>query len=138
MPAVYLTPSERHDLLDYYRRAANPGVRLRAHILLLLDAGHPWATISAVLFCSVSTVSRWKRRFEAEGVDAVLGRPRGRQRSGIHVWAALVVRWVLTAAPADFRFTRSRWSCEAVGRLDATPRHTLREAQASQQALEVA
>jgi transposase len=108
-----LTPAERRDLLDYYRRSAEPEVRLRAHILLLLDAGHPWATIGAVLFCSSSTISRWKRQFEKEGVTAVFGRPRGRRRSGVHVWAVLVVRWVLTLSPAEFRFARSRWSCEA-------------------------
>lgn len=101
------------DLLDHYRRAADPDVRLRAHILLLLADGHPWATISAVLFCSASTISRWKRRFGREGVDAVLGRPRGRRRSGVHIWASLVVRWVLTLSPTQFRFARSRWSCEA-------------------------
>jgi transposase len=70
-------------------------------------------TVSAVLFCSLDTISRWKRRFEAEGVDAVFGRPRGRKRSGVHVWASLVVRWVLTLSPTEFRFARSRWSCEA-------------------------
>jgi transposase len=101
-------------LLGHYRRAVDPEVRLRAHILLLLDAGHPWATIGAVLFCSASTISRWKRRFEKEGVDAVFGRPRGRKPSGIHIWATLVVQWVLTLSPAHFRFARSRWSCEAV------------------------
>jgi putative transposase len=47
-------------------------------------------------------------------VDSVLGRPRGRRPSGVHLWATLVVRWVLTLSPADFRFVRSRWSCEAV------------------------
>jgi putative transposase len=114
MASIHLTPEERQDLLQYYRRAAGPEARLRAHILLLLDAEHSWATISAVLFCSLSTVSRWKRRFEAEGVGGVLGRPKGRRRSCIHHWAALVVRWVLTLSPADFRFARSRWSCEAV------------------------
>jgi putative transposase len=114
MPRIMLSPDTREALLGHYRRSANAEVRLRAHILLLLDAGYPWATISAVLFCSASTISRWKQRFETEGVDAVLGRPQGRQRSGIHVWAVLVVRWVLTLSPADLRFVRSRWSCEAV------------------------
>jgi putative transposase len=111
--SIRLTQAERRGLLDHYRRAAGPEVRLRAHNLLLLDAGHPWATVSAVLFCSLSTVSRWKRRFEAEGLGAVLGHARGRW-SSIHVWAALVIRWVLTLSPTDFRFVRSRWSCEAV------------------------
>jgi hypothetical protein len=30
--------------------------------------------VTASLFCSVSTIGRWTRRFEVEGVDAVLGR----------------------------------------------------------------
>jgi putative transposase len=111
--SIRLTPTERQGLLDQYRRSADPGVRLRAHILLLLDAGHPWVTVSAVLFCSLDTISRWRRRFEAEGVDAVFGRPRGRRRTAVHVWASLVVRWVLTLSPVQFRFARSRWSCEA-------------------------
>jgi hypothetical protein len=97
-------PAERQAVLGHYRRSADPGVRLRAHIVPLLDAGFPWATIAAVLFCSSSTINRWKRRFEADGVDAVFGRPWGRWRSGVHVWAALEVRWDLTLSPADFRF----------------------------------
>lgn len=113
MASISLNLAQRQALLDHYRRSADPAVGHRAHILLLLDAGHPWATIGAVLFCSASTISRWKRRFEEEGTDAVFGRPRGRQRSGVHVWATLVVRWVLTLSPTDFRFARSRWSCEA-------------------------
>jgi transposase len=112
--SVRLSSADRNALLGHYRRAADPDVRHRAHILLLLDAGHQWATVSAVLFCSFSTISRWKRRFEAEGVGGVVGRPRGRKRSGIYLWAVMVVRWVLTLSPADFRFARSRWSCEAV------------------------
>lgn len=111
--SIRLTPADHKALLDCYRRSAAPAVGHRAHILLLLNAGHPWATISAVLFCSFSTISRWKRRFEEGGVDALLGRPPGRKRSGIHIWATLVVRWVLTLSPTQFRFARSRWSCEA-------------------------
>lgn len=109
-----LTPADRRELLDHYRRPTEPETRLRSHILLLLDDAHSWATIRAVLFCSLGTISRWKRRFEADGVDAVFGRPRGRRRSGVHLWAILVVRWVLTLSPTHFRFARSRWSCEAV------------------------
>jgi len=112
--SITLSHEARKSLLELYRRSADPGVRLRSHILLLLANGHQWGTVSSVLFCSLSTISRWKSRFEAEGVDVVLGRPKGRCRTRIHVWAALVVRWVLTLSPADFRFVRSRWSCEAV------------------------
>lgn len=68
----------------------------------------------AVLFTSPTTIARWKRRFDRGGVDEILGRPRGRRLSGVHAWAAVVIRWVLTFSPTDFRFARSRWSCEAV------------------------
>jgi transposase len=114
MPRIHLSTAERRAVLSHYRRSADPEVRLRAHVLLLLDAGHSWATITAVLFCSLNTVSRWKRRFEEEGEDTVLGRIRGRRRSGVHVWASVVIRWVLTLSPVGFQFARSRWSCEAV------------------------
>lgn len=112
MPSIRLSSDDRKLVFDLYRRSAEPEVRLRAHILLLLDAGFPWATISAVLFCSSSTISRWRRRFRKQGADAIFGRPQGRKRSSVHVWATLVVRWVLTFSPAEFRFARSRWSCE--------------------------
>ena len=114
MTRLPLTTADRRDLLDLVRRSPEPEVRLRSHILLLLADGHPWVTIAAVLFCSTSTISRWKTRFDKGGVDAVFGRPRGRKRSSAHIWAGLVVRWVLTLSPTTFRFARSRWSCEAV------------------------
>src|SRR5262249_39233056 len=78
MSSIRLTSSERKALLDGYRRSNDPDIRLRAHILLLLAAGYPWVTISAVLFCSFSTIGRWKGRFDADGIDAIAGRARGR------------------------------------------------------------
>lgn len=39
--SISLSPSACKALIDHYRRAADPDVRLRAHILLLLGAGHP-------------------------------------------------------------------------------------------------
>ena len=82
--------AQRKRLLDLYRKDPSPCVRLRAHIVLLLSEGHAWSLVCAALFCSTATVARWKRRFEAGGVDAMLaegaggGRPcwsRGRSRS---------------------------------------------------------
>jgi putative transposase len=113
MPSIRLTPADRNTLLAHSRRSADPAVRHRAHALLLLADGYTWATVAAVLYCSASTRSRWAGRFRADGVDAVRGRPVGRPRSTIHRWATLVVRWVLTFSPTDFRSARSRWSWEA-------------------------
>src|SRR5262249_57783074 len=77
MTSIRLSEDDRNTLLDHYRADPDPQVRLRAHILLLLAGGYPWATVAAVLFTSPDTIARWKRRFEQGGVAAVLGRPRG-------------------------------------------------------------
>jgi len=108
--SIVLGRSQRNRLLDLYRKDPSPCVRLRAHVILLLSEGHAWTLICAVLFCSSATVARWKQRFEAGGVDALLAERRGR-RSVLLVWAVLLVTWVKTLTPRDFGYCRSRWSC---------------------------
>jgi putative transposase len=109
--SIQLKPKERKALLEHYRKASDPAVRLRAHILLLLADGHPWSRITAMLFTSPRTISRWKQRFERDGVLAVCCASRGRPRVLGVWWAAIVIRWVLKKTPRDFGFLRSRWSC---------------------------
>ena len=111
---IPLRSSERKTLLAHYRRNPDPAVRLRAHLLLLLAGGYPWAMIAAVLFCSTRTIARWKRRFEQGGVPAVLGERRGR-RARFAAWLVqLVVGWVTQCSPRDFGFLCSRWCCGVV------------------------
>src|SRR5262245_65723978 len=110
---ITLTAQDRNALLHHYRRSSDPQLRTRAHIILLLADGHPWALIAALLYTSSSTIGRWQARFRAGGLPALLGpAPGAPTRAGR--WAALVVGWVLTRAPADLGFCRSRWPCEAV------------------------
>ena len=45
--SIDLSPEQRTALLDRYRKDPDPEVRFRSHILLLLDDGHPWATVAA-------------------------------------------------------------------------------------------
>ena len=59
MSSICLTRPERQHFLDNFHRSPDPAVGYRAHVLLLVDAGYPWATIAAVLFCSTSTINRW-------------------------------------------------------------------------------
>ena len=107
---IRLRTAERKTALHAVRRGTDPEFRLRAYILLLLDAGQPWALIAAVLFTSSSTINRWRRRFLRHGLDGVLTRPR---QSRSPWWAGLLIRWVTERTPADFGFARSRWTCEA-------------------------
>ena len=67
--------SQRKRLLEVYRRDADPEVRRRAQIVLLLADGWTWTVIAAVMFCSSRTIARWKDRFGAEGVEGLTGHP---------------------------------------------------------------
>lgn len=109
--SIRLRPAERKAALHAVRRGTDPDFRLRAHILLLLDAGQPWALIVAVLFTSTATISRWRKRYLDGGLDAVLVR---RSRSRYSWWLVLALRWVTEWSPPDFGFVRSRWTCETV------------------------
>ncbi len=112
--SIDLNPEQRTALLDRYRKDHDPEVRFRSHILLLLDDGHPWVTVAALLFCSSRTIDRWVKRFHAEGVEGVAGHKPGRPFRFTTEWVAVAVEWVTKHAPRDFGFLRSRWCCEAV------------------------
>ncbi|HKB41468.1 MAG TPA: IS630 family transposase [Gemmataceae bacterium] len=108
---IVLAADERKALLDLYRRGTDPEVARRAHMVLLLADGFPWAVITAVLFTSTSTIARWQQRYQAGGLEALAGRPPGRRPRFSWHWAGVVVRWVTEHSPRDFGFLRSRWTC---------------------------
>ena len=116
--SISIRASDRKLLLDFHKTAATHEQRLRAHILLLLGDGVPWATIATVLFTSSSTINRWRKRYLAGGIDAILDAPGRRRRSGIAAfWVAMMIHWVTTRSPRDYGFVRSRWTCGTVAML---------------------
>jgi len=111
--SIVLGFGQRKRLLNIYRgKEEHPAcVRLRAHIVLALAEGHSWSLIEQMLFCSSATIDRWKVRFEAGGVEALLAETRGRRATLLVSWALLIVCWVKTLTPRDFGYCRSRWCC---------------------------
>jgi len=111
--SIVLGSSQRKRLLQIYRgQEEHPAqVRLRAHVVLLLSQGRPWSLIESVLFCSTATIARWKQRFDAGGVDALLAETRGRRATLLVGWALLIISWIRTLTPRDFGYCRSRWCC---------------------------
>lgn len=111
--SIRLSPADRKVLLTIYRQGSEPEQRLRAHLLLLLNDRVSWTVIAAVLYTSTSTINRWRRRYQAEGIAAVTGHRRWRARVR-EWWLGMVLHWVLEVSPTQFGFVRSRWTCETV------------------------
>ena len=103
---------ERTRLKELYRGGGEASVRLRAHIVLLLADGQTWSMIAALLYCSTRTISRWKRRFEEGGVEALLEEHRGRRAVFVAEVVSAVITWITDFLPSHFGFVRSRWTCE--------------------------
>jgi transposase len=84
-------------------------MRLRAHIILMLAEGHPWSLITAVLFCSASTIAHWKHCFEDGGVDALCGRPLG-SRPRRSDEAEVILRDALARSPDEWGYRAVNWT----------------------------
>ena len=66
---LHLTPSERGELQSYLRKRNLPAsVAQRMRIVLLLDEGVSYREIEERLGAFPSTISRWKQRYEKDGV----------------------------------------------------------------------
>ena len=76
-----LTPADDADLARLVRATSTPaGIARRARCIQLLGAGHTYEAVRAALDVTDRYIARWKRRFVAGGVLALVDAPRaGRQ-----------------------------------------------------------
>jgi transposase len=99
-PIENVTTLEREGLrrLAY---AANESSRqaFRAKVVLALVEGKPLRTVAREFHTSRPTISRWKRRFQKQGIDGLKALHRGRQRD----------RTVRTRLTHWFRRHRRKW-----------------------------
>src|SRR3972149_7947585 len=77
--SLALGPAERKRLMATFRKHPDPEVRRRAQMVLWLADGWTWSQVAAGQYCSSRTIDRWKSRYEQGGVEALLGKRRGRR-----------------------------------------------------------
>jgi transposase len=112
---LLITAEQRSELERVVRSTrANAGLVKRAQIVLALALGESYASISARLQVPASTISRWKRRFAAEGLPGLGDAPRsGRpKRIGPSMEARIIAR---TRKPPPKPFTH--WSVRRMAAL---------------------
>src|SRR5882757_6089997 len=74
----------------------------RARLILLLDAGHTWASIRDKLDCTDSFIDRWSKRFAAERLAGLFSRHAGQLPTTLSpALEARILEWTVKRKPAD-------------------------------------
>lgn len=75
-----ISPEERADLDELYRRTRNVRLRTRAQMILLaLEQEMVASEIASIVRLCEQTVRNWIKRFNAEGVEGLKDQPRPRE-----------------------------------------------------------
>jgi transposase len=107
--SIRLSKQEGKMLLAAYRKGPTVQISRRAHIVLLLGAGHSYREITALLFASNDLIADCVRRYRTGGAAVVIAEqdsPPARPR-----WLIRITHWLLTKTPRHFGYFRTRWSC---------------------------
>jgi putative transposase len=108
--SIRFSKKERKIVLHAYRHAACARTVRRALVLVLLDRGWSYREIAEATLVSHETIAGVKRAYLDSGVEAALGHQT--KQAVVPFWLIVVLRWLLSHTPQDFRFFRQRWSCE--------------------------
>src|SRR3984893_1789278 len=74
----------------------------RARLILLLDAGHTWASVREKLYCTDSFIDRWGKRFATERLAGLFSRHAGQLPSKLTPGLeARILEWSVKRQPTD-------------------------------------
>jgi transposase len=112
--AIVLTEAERMEL---NQRAGSRSGRAddarRARLILLLGAGHTWASIRDKLDCNDAFIDRWVKRFRQERLAGLFSRHAGQEASKLTpALEARILEWTLKRKAPD---GATQWSTRKLG-----------------------
>lgn len=88
----------------------------RAQIILQLGAGHSSSDVARQMQVHIQTVSKWRERFRARGVDGLLDEPRpGQPRKVTDAHVEAVIARTLESKPAEATHWSTRSMAKATG-----------------------
>ena len=112
--AFTVNSSEGEELAARLRSRTLPSEDVRrARLILMLADGKSFTTIQKALECNRSYISRWKQRFESDGLSALYSRHRGRApgKDAMKLEAKILAR--TQRKPTD---GSTHWSTRKMGR----------------------
>ena len=100
---ITLSDAERAELSQRAtKQSGRAADARRARLILLLDAGHTWASIREKLDCNDGFVSRWSGRFEAERLAGLFSRHAGQVPTVLTpTLEARILEWSVKRKPTD-------------------------------------
>jgi len=100
---IKLLPMERAELTQRTsRQSGRADEARRARLILLLDAGHTWASIREKLDCRDSFIDRWNKRFKAERLAGLFSRRAGQLPTTLTpALEARILEWSVKRQPRD-------------------------------------
>lgn len=105
-----LSPAEVSALEDLHRRTKDADVRSRCQMILLSNEGLSPAEIADQVRFHQRTVTRYIQRYEVEGIDGLLTRPRsGRPPKATAAYKMLLLQ-VVAQAPRMLDLPFSNWT----------------------------
>lgn len=109
-PRMVLHGSTRVKLLKASRRTTD--ARYRTRCLIVLRCGEGWSVrkIACALSCSISTVSKTRRRFEIWGFAGLIDRREDNGDCKADALYVDTVRWLLEDTPPDHGLRRPTWT----------------------------
>ena len=117
LPIPQVTPEQREILEQWIRRPSSAqALALRARIVLRLAEGHSSVAVARSFRIHIHTVSKWRERFNARGVDGLLDEPRpGQPRKITDAKVEAVLTRTLESKPADATHWSTRSMAKAAG-----------------------
>lgn len=117
IPVLVVTPAQRETLQQWARRATSAqALALRARIVLRLADGHSSTAVATYFRVHLQTVSKWRERFRARGVDGLLDEPRpGQPRKITDAQIEAVLTRTLESKPADATHWSTRTMAQITG-----------------------
>lgn len=117
LPVPEVTTAQREILEQWVRRPSwAQALALRARIVLRLADGHSSTAVARQLQIHIQTVSKWRERFVAQGVDGLLDEPRpGQPRKISDAQVEAVIARTLESRPKAATHWSTRSMAKASG-----------------------
>src|SRR3990172_1537636 len=114
MSTITLSTMEQTELTQRATRQAGRAEEARrARLILLLGAGHTWATIRDKLDCTDSFIARWRKRFAGERLAGLFSRHAGQLPTTLTpALEARILEWSVKRRPTD---GSTHWSTRKLG-----------------------